>query len=69
MEPRIFNYIEGDETIWERGPMEKLAREGELGGFRHNGFWHPLDTLHDKMVLNEMWLKGDAPWKVWDKKI
>ena len=68
LEPQVLNYIEGDETIWERGPMERLEREGQLAGYRHNGFWHPLDTLHDKMVLNEMWLMGKAPWKIWDEK-
>lgn len=66
LEPQVFNYIEGDETIWERTPMEKLAREGQLAGYRHNGFWHPMDTLRDKNVLNDLWLKGEAPWKVWE---
>lgn len=65
LEPEVLNYIEGDETSWELEPMQKLARDGKLAGFRHDGFWHPMDTLRDKMVLEEMWDKGDAPWKIW----
>jgi glucose-1-phosphate cytidylyltransferase len=64
-EPAVFDYIEGDETIWEREPMERLAREHKLAAYRHSGFWHPMDTLRDKMVLEEMWASGKAPWKVW----
>jgi glucose-1-phosphate cytidylyltransferase len=64
-EPSAIDYIEGDKTIWERGPLEKLAASGELLAFKHNGYWQPMDTLRDKMVLEEHWRNG-APWKVWD---
>lgn len=65
VEPKALDYIEGDETVWEREPLERLAREGSLAAYRHNGFWQPMDTLRDKMVLEERWASGDPPWKVW----
>ncbi|AOY60043.1 MULTISPECIES: glucose-1-phosphate cytidylyltransferase [Desulfococcus] len=65
LEPGAVEYIEGDDTVWERQPMERLAENGELTAFRHKGFWQPMDTLRDKMVLEEMWTSGRAPWKVW----
>lgn len=65
LKPEIFDYIEGDQTVWEKEPMESLAREGQLGAFRHEGFWQPMDTLRDKMYLEDLWTKGTAPWKVW----
>jgi glucose-1-phosphate cytidylyltransferase len=65
VEPEVLNYVEGDSTVWEREPMESLAREGKLSAYRHEGFWHPMDTLRDKMVLEEHWATGNAPWKVW----
>ena len=65
LQPEIFDYIEGDHTVWEEEPMERLARDGQLSAFRHDGFWMPMDTLRDKMVLEELWSKGTAPWKVW----
>lgn len=69
LEPEVIDYIDDDATVWERGPMEALAREGRLSAFRHKGFWHAMDTLRDKMVLERMWEKGDAPWRVWDTPI
>jgi len=67
LEPEIFNYItEGDKTIWERAPLENLARDNQLNAFKHSGFWKPMDTLRDKNELNEMWEKHIAPWKVWN---
>jgi glucose-1-phosphate cytidylyltransferase len=66
LEPQIFDYIEGDDTIWERAPMEHLARDGQLSAFRHNGFWLPMDTLRDKMILEDLWARNEAPWKIWD---
>jgi glucose-1-phosphate cytidylyltransferase len=51
--------------VWEREPLEQLARRGQLRAYRHTGFWHPMDTLRDKMVLEELWISGQAPWKVW----
>jgi len=66
-EPGVFDYIrDGDETIWERGPLEGLARDGRLGAFKHEGFWQPMDTLRDKNELEKLWNGGDAPWKVWE---
>ena len=65
-EPAVMDYIEGDDTVWEREPLERLADEGRLSAFQHRGFWHPMDTLHDKTVLERLWESGDAPWKTWD---
>ena len=65
LEPSVFDYIAGDQTIWERDPMERLALEGELMAFQHDGFWQPMDTLRDKRLLEELWASGKAPWKVW----
>ena len=65
LSPSVIDYIEDDSTIWERGPMERLAREGQLAAFFHDGFWHPMDTLRDKQLLEELWQSGRAPWKVW----
>lgn len=65
VEPEVVDYIDGDATVWEREPLERLAREGMLLAYRHGGFWHPMDTLRDKMVLEELWASGRAPWKVW----
>ncbi len=65
-EPGVFDYIkEGDATVWERGPLEGLARDGQLGAYRHEGFWRPMDTLRDKQELERLWAEGKAPWKAW----
>jgi glucose-1-phosphate cytidylyltransferase len=64
-EPQIFDFIDGDDTIWEKKPMESLAAEGQMCAFKHQGFWRPMDTLKDKMDLNEMWNENNAPWKIW----
>lgn len=65
LEPRVIDYIPSDSESWERLPMQTLAREGQLAAYRHAGFWQPMDTLRDKMVLEELWSSGQAPWKVW----
>lgn len=65
LSPKVLDYIENDATIWEKTPLERLTREKQLGAFKHNGFWRPMDTLRDKTALEEMWLSGKAPWKVW----
>jgi len=65
LEPDVFDYIEGDDTIWEKKPLEKLAMSGNLSAFKHQGFWQPLDTLRDKNYLEEMWHSEKATWKVW----
>lgn len=64
-EPGVLDYIEGDATALEREPLERLAKEGQLMAFRHRGFWHPMDTLRDKQLLESLWASGKAPWKVW----
>ncbi|HEY7088134.1 MAG TPA: glucose-1-phosphate cytidylyltransferase, partial [Tepidisphaeraceae bacterium] len=66
LEPAIFDYIEGDSTAWEKEPMEKLARDGQLMAYRHTGFWQCMDTLRDKRLLETLWESGDAPWKTWN---
>jgi glucose-1-phosphate cytidylyltransferase len=65
LEPDVLSYIEGDETVWEREPLEALARDGQLSAYTHAGFWQPMDTLRDKLRLEELWQSGSAPWKRW----
>lgn len=65
LEPEVLEYIKDDQTIWERQPLEKLAKEKQLHAFKHEGFWQPMDTLRDKVKLDELWASGKAPWKVW----
>ena len=65
LEPQALDVIDGDATVWEREPLERLAREGEVSAYRHAGFWHPMDTLRDRMVLEQMWESGEPPWKGW----
>jgi glucose-1-phosphate cytidylyltransferase len=65
LEPEVFNYIEGNQTIWERQPLERLAAEGQLSAYRHAGYWQPMDTLRDKNRLEELWDSPQPPWKVW----
>jgi glucose-1-phosphate cytidylyltransferase len=66
LEPGVFDYIDGDECQWEREPMERLARDGQLMAYRHHAFWQCMDTLRDKKLLQDLWDRGDAPWKTWD---
>jgi len=65
LSPKVGAYIDNDLTVWEREPMEALAREGNVAAFKHPGFWQPMDTIRDKSVLEDLWNRGDAPWKVW----
>lgn len=65
LEPGAIDYIDGDPTIWEREPLERLAADGQLAAYRHPGYWQNMDTLRDKMVLEELWSSGAPPWKVW----
>jgi len=65
LHPRVLDRIEGDATIWEREPLEGLARDGQLAAFAHSGFWQPMDTLRDKQHLESLWNDGEAPWKIW----
>ncbi len=64
MEPKAIEYIAGDDTTWEREPLQRLAAENQLSAYIHRGFWQPMDTLRDKVLLEELWAKGDAPWKL-----
>ena len=66
VEPAVMGYIAGDATVWEKEPLEKLAQEGALAAYKHRGFWHPMDTLRDRIALEELWASGKAPWKIWD---
>lgn len=65
MEPSVFDYLEGDGTVWEREPMERLAQADQLAAYRHRGFWQPMDTLRDKIYLEDLWENRKAPWKIW----
>lgn len=65
LEPGIFDYISGDETQWEKEPLEGLAKDGQLMAYRHHGFWQCMDTIRDKKLLEHLWDSGDAPWKAW----
>lgn len=66
LNPKVIDYIDGDETIWERSPVEQLARDGQLMGYRHYGFWSCMDTLKEKNILEELWSSGKPPWKIWE---
>ncbi len=65
LEPSVLDFIDGDQSIFEREPLESLAREGQLNAFKHGGFWQPMDTLRDKQLLEDLWTRGSAPWKTW----
>ncbi len=66
LEPSVFDYIKGDDTVFEKGPLEALAKEGELRAYFHNGFWKPMDTQREKQQLEELWANSKAPWKIWE---
>jgi glucose-1-phosphate cytidylyltransferase len=65
LQPEVIDFVRDDQTVWEQEPMEKLAHKGQLSAYKHTGFWQPMDTLRDKMYLEELWAKGQAPWKIW----
>ena len=65
LEPGVFDYIDGDATVWEKDPLERLAHDGKLAAYRHTGFWQPMDSLRDKNVLEGLWQGAKPPWKVW----
>ncbi|MBV9121448.1 MAG: glucose-1-phosphate cytidylyltransferase, partial [Chloroflexi bacterium] len=65
LDPRVLDYIDGDDTPWERAPMERLVADRQLLAYRHEGFWQSMDTLRDVRLLNTAWESGEAPWKVW----
>jgi len=66
LSPKVIDYIAGDETLWEKEPLENLARDHQLMAFEHDGFWQPMDTLRDRHHLEELWAKGRAPWRIWN---
>lgn len=66
LEPEIFDYIDGDETTFEKEPLENVAKQNQLVAYKHKGFWKPMDTLRDKNELEALWTKNQAPWKLWD---
>lgn len=65
LEPGVFDYLKSPSDVWEQHPLQQLALDGQLNAFRHEGFWHPMDTLRDKHVLEDLWTGGKAPWKIW----
>jgi glucose-1-phosphate cytidylyltransferase len=65
LSPKVIDYIDGDQITWEREPLERLANEGQLAAYKHDGFWQPMDTLRDKQHLEGLWQAGKAPWKTW----
>jgi glucose-1-phosphate cytidylyltransferase len=65
LSPAVLDLLDGDDCVWERGPLETLAKSGELAAYQHHGFWQAMDTLRDKTYLEELWQSGQAPWKVW----
>jgi glucose-1-phosphate cytidylyltransferase len=65
LSPKVGDYLAGDSTIWEREPLEQLAQDRQVSAFRHDGYWQPMDTIHDKTVLEQLWASNSAPWKVW----
>jgi glucose-1-phosphate cytidylyltransferase len=66
LEPGVFDYIDGDATMWEKEPLERLARDGQLMAYRHQSFWQCMDTLRDKRLLDSLWQSGNPPWKIWE---
>ena len=66
LEPGVFDYIDGDSTVWEHEPLERLAADGQLMAYRHTSFWQCMDTLREKYILQRLWESGDAPWKLWE---
>ncbi len=65
VEPEAIDFIEGDQTSWEKKPLEEIAARGKLAAYRHTGFWQPMDTLRDKQLLENLWINNNAPWKIW----
>lgn len=68
LSPKVIDYIEDDDSVWEKYPIERLAQEAQLSAYQHDGFWQPMDTLRDKNYLEELWAQGQAPWRVWSDR-
>lgn len=69
LEPEVFDYVDGDDTQWEKEPLERLAKEGQLMAYKHDSFWQCMDTLRDKKRLESLWESGHAPWKIWEEEV
>ena len=65
MDPKVFDYIDGDDTVLEQNPLKNLSQDNQLTAFKHFGFWQPMDTLRDKKILEDLWKSGNPPWKLW----
>ena len=65
LSPEVIDLIQNDQTVWERSPLETLAASNQLKAFKHKGFWQPMDTMRDKLLLEDLWSEGNAPWKTW----
>jgi len=65
LSPKVIDFIENDKSIWEQEPLSNLAKNNDLYAYKHDGFWQPMDTLREKFILNDLWTRGNAPWKVW----
>ncbi|MCY1562260.1 Glucose-1-phosphate cytidylyltransferase [compost metagenome] len=65
LSPKVIDAIDGDSSSWEGAPLQALAKQGQFEAYRHSGFWQPMDTLREKMMLEELWTSGKAPWKAW----
>lgn len=65
LEPGVFDYIDGDDIVWEKEPLERLAKDGQLMAYQHTAFWQCMDTLREKYILEKLWQSGNAPWKIW----
>jgi glucose-1-phosphate cytidylyltransferase len=66
LDPDVLRYVDGDESVWEQEPLERLAKDGQLVAYRHEGFWQCMDTLRDVRLLESLWQSKEAPWKVWE---
>ena len=66
LSPKVIDYIKDDLTVWEQFPLKQLAEDGQLMAYEHHGFWQPMDTMRDKLMLEELWRTGRAPWKIWN---
>lgn len=66
LSPKVLDYLEGDSTVWEHEPLQRLAEDGQLMAYEHHGFWQPMDTLRDKLYLEELWNCGEPPWRTWE---
>lgn len=67
LKPEIFNFLENDFSVWEKKPLAEMTKRSQVVAFKHKGFWHPMDTVRDKLLLDNLWYQGKAPWKIWNE--